>query len=264
MDRKLYSSNFMGHRSFLIIVISLFCLASCSSIAKKPAQIFKDPKALTLLSNTKNKNNSFKTFKGIGKITFINKKKFQTARIAWICSGNKELRIEILGPGGRPVISAACNGKQIYFFSHIKQHLYKKKISDKLINKFTKIPLKFTDIIPLLTGRIPIRKHSFPLLHKKKEFEEDILILKTRSGKLVEKIFLDKKSENVHKIEIFDSKGRLAYKVDFEKLENNKNTTLAKQIKITGDDAAVNLIINRFWTDIDLSPSLFKLESPKT
>ena len=260
MDRKLYNLNFVVIRFFLIIVISLFCLASCSSIAKKPAEIFNDPKALTILSSIKKKNNSFETFKGIGKITFINKNSFQTARVAWICSGNKKLRIEILGTGGRPVISAACNGKQIYFFSHLKQHLYKKKISDKLINKFTEIPLEFTDIIPLLTGRIPVRKHSFPLLHEKKELKEDILILKTTSGKLVEKIFLDKKNGNVHKIKIFNSKGKLAYKAEFEKIENN---SLAKQIKITGDDAEVNLIINRFWIDIDLSPSLFILEAPK-
>ncbi len=259
MDRKLCSSNFIGFRSFLIIIISLFYLASCSSIAKKPAKIFKDPKALALLSGIKKKNNSLETFKGIGKITFVNKKSFQTARIAWICSGNKKLRIEILSPGGRPVITLACNGKQIYFFSHVKQHLYKKKISDKLINKFTGIPLEFTDIIPLLTGRIPIKEHSFPLLHEKKDLDEDILILKTASGELAEKIFLDKSSANVRKIEIFNSKGAPAYKVEFKKIENN---SFVKQIKIIGDDARVNLTINRFWTDIDLSPSLFNLKYP--
>ena len=250
----------------LSAVLILFFFTACSSFDKGSVKIPDREYFSTLvnadllLSEIKRKNYVPDTFKGIGKITLVNKKGFQTARIAWAGSGTEKIRIVILGPGGHPVISMACNGKDIYFLSHADQQLYIKKKSDKIIKKITGIPLQFTDIISLLAGCIPIQKHSVALAGRDKFSNENVLILKTDQRNTAEKIFLNENNIIVQKIEIFNSKGSVSYSAEFKQINNFENCNIPKQIKIISDNVELNLIIDRFWTDVDISPSLFTLD----
>lgn len=249
----------------LTAVLILFFFTACNSFNTDSAKILDRKYFSTsfnadfLLSEIKNNNNIPDTFKGVGKITLLDEKGFQTARIAWAGSGREKIRIVILGPGGHPVISTACNGKYIYFLSHADQHLYIKKKSDKIIKKFTGIPLQFTDIISLLTGCVPIREHSAVLVSRDEFSNKNTLILKKNRHNISEKIFLNENNIIVQKIEVFNSKGGISYSAEFKQIDSFGNCNIPKQIKIVNDNVEINLSIDKFWTDVDISPSLFIL-----
>ena len=176
--------------------------------------------------------------------------------------------MEVLSTAGQPYISIAGDGKKIYFLFHHNKKFYKKSFNADL-NKIISIPVKITDIITLLSGRIPVSKYSNVLLKEDTGPDVSTLILEEKSwgliswgknnGKIREKIFFNTKTKRVKYIEFINPKGSVLYSVTFDGIQKIKGYDIPAGFVISDDDALVHLDIDKYWTDVQIEPSIFEL-----
>ncbi|MDM8550798.1 hypothetical protein QUF72_11995 [Desulfobacterales bacterium HSG2] len=211
-----------------------------------------------MLLALKDRNDALKSFKGIGKIKLRDKNIFHAVRVAWLGTRTGKLRIEVLDVSGRPAASIASDGKWFYFLSHAEQRFYKKRAADPSLKKIVLIPVKSSDIITLLGGRIPIRDHNSVSIIK--DTFGHTLVLKAGFGNIREKIYLDQSKTTVYKIEMFDIFGSLTYRAEFGKVQDVKDYRIPFRMKLSDDkDKSFQLRIDRYWADVPVSPPKFVL-----
>ncbi|MCD6271833.1 MAG: hypothetical protein J7K30_03050 [Deltaproteobacteria bacterium] len=166
--------------------------------------------------------------------------------------------MEILNAAGQPDLSIAGNGKKLYFLFHHNRKFYKKSFNAGL-NKIISIPVKITDIIALLTGRIPILEYNTALLKKDPGSDMPVIILKNGKEKIIEKIVLDVAKKNVRYVELLHSKGSIIYVAAFDGIRKIKVYNIPTGFELSDDDAVVHINIDKYWVDIPVERSIFTL-----
>lgn len=251
---------------YLIFLFAVFSLSACGSLTGRVSERPIDAEvteAMTdarhLLSTLKNQNYQLRSFKGIGKIRFRNKDKMFVARMAWVGSEPGKLRLEVLGVTGQAIFSLASDGRWFYLISHTEDRFYKKRSDDASLTKLISVAVKSSDVLALLGGRVPVYEHDELVLQKMRSGDGRILVLKRWWG-IIEKIYLDESSAKVQKIEAFDITGSLTYRAVFDGMQTVKGYRVPSKLVISNNDGAIfQLDIDRYWTDVSVSPSIFML-----
>ncbi len=250
-----------------IILISCFFFFSCSNAFERtsksrPGRLTEEP--IHLLSKIQNTNSNLKTFKGIGSIHFGTGAQRQKARAAWVGAMNAKLRIEILSISGQPAASLANDGKWLYLHLHQKRRFHKKHSTGSNLKAFFSIPVESQDVVDLLAGRVPIRSHHQVSIVANPSQEGYILILSKRWRGEIERIYLDKEKSRIDKIEILGNQGSIAYRVHFEGRQIVDGFVIPASLDITNTQGdRLKIEIERFWTNVAVSPSMFVLNPPQ-
>jgi len=269
-------------------LIALFCtsflLIGCGTISQhaavrtgEPGLISEAEKARAVLDALVNLNSGLDSFKGIGKATFRSNGTRQSVRVAWMGSGRDRIRIEVLDPAGRPVVSFANDGDWVYLLSRNPPRFYKKRSAGASLKNVLAIPVQSNDIIALISGRAPLREYRSVHLILSEENEnrpgtgrdnppaaERVLVLKRFWGLVVQKIFFDEALNEIRQVEIYDTLGSLAYRAVFESMQNIDGYRVPSALLISNDaDAAFRLDIRRYWADVRVEPSQFVLIPPE-
>ncbi len=263
-------------RYFSLLAI-IFIFPACSSfrdeLVKKPAcfipsskQYMTEVEIRDLVSGFQNRNNQLKAFKGIGKFRILEQGKLLLSeRMAWIGAGKDRIRIAVL-VSGRPAVNIASDGRWIYYqeAGSGKRGLTKKKYSNAAgLEQLIKIPVSLSHIISFLTGRIPIRTFSTVECDSHDEGSRVVLVLK-KWWRIVEKIYLAEKTDNVDAVEMYDPAGLLLYRVVFEKMKQLNGYIVPSRIVISNDNGiSMQIDINRYMVDIPVTDEMFVLESDK-
>jgi len=277
----------------IILLIGSFFFTACSSLTARISERQKDTKAVfearELISALKDQNLDLNTFKGVGKITLWKaSKKSMSNRIAWVGSAPNKLRIVLSTVSGQPVASLASDGQWFYIFNHTQTEFYKRRATHSLMEKVFEIPIRSTDIINILAGRIPISEHKSAVIIEDKHFRgvpsnswprqsikihSDqarglnggyILILKTGWGNIKEKIYLYSNKKDVHKIEVFGLGGDLSYRAEFDNMLNVDGYKIPSSIVFSNDDGSgFQLDVDRYWPHVYVSSSMFVLSPPE-
>lgn len=242
-------------RAVVIIILSLF-ISACATLPR-PEQTAE---AEALLAKLQAKNQGLKSFKGIGTIRFKDKEISQSSRVAWLGSQDGLLRISVLGVAGQPAASIAYNGENLYFFSHLQGQFYKQKSADPDLEKLLSVPMKASELISLLMGRVPVVKYSAALIERNNSGRSCVLILKSGWGRDLEKIYLDDSRNNIEKVEIFD--GSLVYRAEPAEPKRTDNYQIPFALTVSGKKAEFSLSVDRYWINTSLSPDMFVLIQP--
>ncbi len=249
-------------RFFILFNVALFIFA-CGSIVKKepfPKDRYSSPEAVNLVSMLKNTNNTLKTFKGVGTIRLWDKNRFQVVRAAWAGAEPDRFRVELLGISGHPMASLAKNKEWLYFLSHTEKRFYKKRSPDADLKKIILMPVKFDDIIALLTGRAPLDEHSFATVKKNPIRDGYILLLGKKSRNIIEKIYLNENKRQIEKIEVFDKNGKLVYRAIFVGMQKIEEYLVPLRLTISNDDGInFQVDIDKYLANVSVSPSMFVL-----
>lgn len=246
----------------------MFVFSGCAGIRtggpKKtgPGDII-DPQAV--ISRLEEKNAELQYFKGKGKITYWqNNKKNIITGAAWIGLNPDRLRVVLRGVSGQPLVSFASDGKWSYLFLHSQGRFYKKQSSDSDLKRFISIPIGSADMVSMLSGRIPIHKHSSAAVLKDESGNEYVLILKKWWGDVLEKIYVDGLRKDVLKIETFVGNGVLGYRAELYDMRNINGYRIPSRLVFSaGDGPVFQLDIDEYWVDISASPSVFQLTPPE-
>ncbi|MFC1829932.1 hypothetical protein ACFL0O_10000 [Thermodesulfobacteriota bacterium] len=251
-----------------LMLVTVFFLTACAGLMESvPGKtgVEVQHEAAALISMLDEKNAELRTFKGKGKITYWKNDKITlVASAAWIGSEPDRLRVALQSPSGQPLVSFSNDGKWFYLFSHSRGDYYKKRATDANLKRITSIPIKTADMVSILSGRIPVHKYSTAGVLKNESGDGVVLVLKKWWGDTLEKIYFDETREDVRKIEMFAGKHMLVYRTELYGLrEINGYRIPSRLVFSTGDGAVFQLDINRYWTDIAVSPSVFELVSPE-
>jgi outer membrane lipoprotein-sorting protein len=254
---------------FIMLLIAALFLPACSSlvdrISQKPKDFEISAEARELLKLLENQNRTLKTFKGTGRVTFRgSKKKNLTSSIVWIAAVPGKLRIAMRSFSGQPVVSFASDGQWFYLFSHADSKFYKQRAQNATLKKFFSIPINSGDIVSILGGSIPLIQHNKAVVEQKGSEDKYVLILKKRWGNVLQKIYFNKNKSQVRKVEMFGTSGALAYRVEFCGMQTIKGYQVpACLVFSNAEGREFQLDIERYWADVEVSPSAFVLTPPQ-
>jgi outer membrane lipoprotein-sorting protein len=271
-----------------IFFILTFFFSACTILAPRAPERPTDPISLEAektISTLKNQNLELKTFKGVGNIKIRGgNKKDITARIAWVASAPDKIRIALTSVSGQPMISLAGDGHWFYLISHSSGDFYKKSASASFMRRLLGIPVKTEDMVDILAGRVPIHSYDSAILtdNRSQVYSTEghtvstrnggegpgqngyVLVLKKKWGDILEKIYFDEKKKNVHKVEMFDAAGTLAYRVEFDGFQTLNGYRVPSRLIVSNNDGlGFHLDVDRYWTNMSVSPSVFVLTPPE-
>ncbi len=240
--------------------------ASLSRQPEEPLESGSRAEAQVVIFRLRNQNRTLKNFKGIGKIKIRQNQETRIdERIAWVASETDKLNIVVL-VSGHPAIKMATDGKWFYYYEVREGKPFYKKLpaSDDNLKRVTTIPIKTSDIINLLAGRVPLREHHSAILQRPDTDRGYILVLKRRWWGVTEKIFLDETKSRVHQTEFYNRSGSLVYIARFDDMQTIDGYQVPASLSITNaDDIELQFVVNRYWTDVDVSSSMFVLNPPE-
>ena len=253
--------------ALIFVLIALF-FAGCSPLSRKitePADIAAMAEAREVLHTLGSQNKDLKNFKGIGKIRVWQKgNKRIDEKIAWIGSETVKISIAVL-ISGHPAIKIASDGKWVYYYeTRNGEPLYQKyPATDATLRRIVSVPIKPSDIITLLAGRTPLREHHIAVLEKQDFGPGYVLILKKRWSGVVEKIYLEEDKSHVRQIEFFSRSGSLIYRARFDEMQVVNSFQVPARLSISsGESMGFQLEVQKYWTGIPVSPSMFILRPP--
>jgi len=252
-------------QSFILICM-MISLAGCSrmiaNMHKAPYDTQTQERARRLLEYALYKYPAPETFKGIGNIKIMKDNQVENGRIAWMASGADKVRIEILTPYGQPWASFSSDGQHVYILVYTDQRYYKKALSESGLKQIISISVQPEEIISLLSGRPPFFEYSFISIIESEIASGPILVLQKKWWGGYQKIYLDETADNVRKVEIYNGSGELKYKADFlHKIENGDRIPYRLEIS-NGQGTRVQLMVNRYWAEVEISPSAFVITPP--
>jgi hypothetical protein len=211
-------------------------------------------------------NENLNTFKGIGKIKLWTNGNYPISeRVAWVGSEPSKLSLVVLA-SGRPVLKLSTDGKYLYYLDlRRSNHPFKKvRSSDASLEKIVSMPIKSSEVIALLSGRVPVNEHSSVSLISEFSGNGYVLVLKKRRKGVVQKIYLDRDKKRVRKLEMFSPREKLLYRAEFESMQSIHGFQVPLRLVISNDKGAgFSLDIDRYIANVSVSPSLFVLKPPK-
>jgi len=260
-------------KHIICIISTVVLLAGCGSLGARLSRPPEDlpesaamAEARVVLAGLSNQNRRLTNFKGLGKIKLrYHQKTRLDETIAWVASETAKLNIVVL-VSGHPVIKMASDGKWFYYYEAREGRPFYKKMpaSDANLKRITGIPIKTADIIDLLAGRIPLREHHSAALERPDSGKDYVLVLKRRWWGVTEKIRLDETKSTVHSAEFYSRSGSLVYRARFDAMQTIDGYRVPALLSISnGDGVDMQLVINRYWADVDVSASMFVLNPPE-
>ncbi len=205
-----------------------------------------------LLAGLYTNNQNLKTFKGIGEIRLWQASGFQTARAAWMATLDGRIRIEILGPAGRPLIKLAYDGKTLYWFQASSgDGLRQKRIRNPNLARLIDVPLSTHELIFFLAGKFPLYENRQVAL------DADQLELTHGPGGLRETIRLAQDHEEVESVSFYAGE-KLRYKTELSDYRQEDGFSIPFRLVFsTGAAAGLEIRVERFWPNTAVSSRQF-------
>jgi len=209
-------------------------------------------------------NAALKNFKGVGRLTIRKDGKVQMdERLAWVGSDPLKLSV-VLFAAGFPAVRMAGDGEWFYFQDGESPDAPVKKVrsSDPDFKRLLSIPIQASDILELMRGRIPIREHRSARLQPLASGNGYALLLMKTWG-VHQKIFLDETQSVVRQTEVYDSSGNMLFQANFLEMQLVDGYKVPLRLAVSNDEkVVVQLVVERYWADVPVTPSMFVLGSP--
>ncbi|MCK5837086.1 MAG: hypothetical protein KAH09_07455 [Desulfobacula sp.] len=134
----------------------MLILSGCTSI-RPDINPLLDQKAAVLSRQAKSFNQHIIASKGTGWARLDTKTRTDKYKIAWAAVSPNKIRITFL-LSGLPVETIVTNGEKIIFVSHTRAHArYSYTAKDPDMKNYIRVPVKLSEMISLLLGRLPVR-----------------------------------------------------------------------------------------------------------
>jgi len=247
----------------IAILMMLLLLPACHKmVGREPGFAFPDApqNVQQILSVIKSKNDSARSFKGIGKISVWDENGSRTSRAAWAGAIDGRLRIEFLALPGQPVAKFVYDGEHYYFISQADPEQHQRACSDPLLTQVAGVPIRVSEVVNFLAGGIPIYDHDSVALEPLASPGGYALVFKKRWLGVVQKIYLDPSRSAVLKVEIYKW-WKKVYQVAFDQVRTVNDHRIPFDMTISnGQDQGFRVSTDRYWADALVTPSMFSLE----
>ncbi|MCU0560252.1 MAG: hypothetical protein MUD16_08675 [Desulfobacterales bacterium] len=254
----------------LLGLLSGLLLAGCASlpgVLEGPPAPPEDPaaaaEARALVEALQAANSGLATMKGLGRLTVRHGDRVQLdERMAWV--GAPPLRLSVvLFAAGFPALRMAGDGEWLYYQDGQEAGAPVKRIraSDPDLERILSISIQTSDIIALISGRLPIKEHSSArVVPVASGSGRALQLLKGRHVR--QTVFFDDAASEARQMQVFDS-GTLLYQANFVEMQRVGRYKVPLRLTISNAaGTSVQLLVERYWADVPVSPEMFVLAAP--
>jgi len=258
-------------RVILLMVLAAALLGGCSSltgVVDSQPEIPEDPavtaEALRVIAQLQQANGALKTFKGIGRLTVRQEGKVQVdERMVWVGAPPLKLSL-VLFAASFPALRMAGDGEWFYYQDGQEPGAPVKRIraSDPDFKRILSIPIQASDIIALMCGKMPLKEHNRATIQPLASGQGYVLLL--MDGRSVrQKIFFDETKSETRQTEVYDSWGRLVFQANFVEMQVVSGYRVPSRLVVSrGKDAMVQVLVEKYWVDVPVTPEMFVLALP--
>ncbi|HIC90999.1 MAG TPA: DUF4292 domain-containing protein [Syntrophaceae bacterium] len=206
----------------VFISLGLLPLLGCApkKALKRPSFI---PSSHHLINTIHERNESIRSLKGIGKITYVNGDKKQHGKILVMGLKPTYLRFDVIGFWGNPTLSFITDGTQISLLSYSERRLYKGNIDSQGFCQIWPLALGIQNILSIISGNIPLIEYGREEVEYSLKEALYVIQLISKDGSKKQKIWLDVSNLNCVKGEVVDHKEGLLFRIEFAKFKKAGN-----------------------------------------
>lgn len=246
----------MKRCGFVCLAVALVLTAACQPRIKQDVRE-GETRAEHLLARLYHRNQTLQTFKGIGNIRIWNAAGSQSARIAWIGGTDGRLRVEILGPAGRPLIKMAYDGGCFSYYSMDTREVRQHRLANPKLEHLIDVPVTIQELVYYLAGRFPVYTHRQVEMPRTDGAAGDQLLLKGRWSRVVEKITLTPDHAAVSAVSLYDGQN-LTYTAKLSDYRQIDGFSIPGQIVLTnGKDAGFAIRVHQYWPNVSVEDEQF-------
>ena len=255
----------------IILAFMIACLLSSCAAIRPTRDLTITPVERTaqvrdLLSTLEIQNEALVNFKGIGNITIRQNGLTQfDQRVAWIGEKPVKFSIAVL-ISGYPAVKLAADGRWLYYLEVQGQETQFRKIatSDPDLKRLILIPISISDIIALLSGRIPLPEFDSVEFIQEISDQQFALVLTDSWWGIQQKIFYDATLSRIQRVEVYHRSGSLRYRAEVESTQQVDGFEVPRRLRLSNDDGTDFLLdIHRYWVNVEVPPSVFVLTPPQ-
>ncbi len=215
-----------------------------------------ETRAERLLGRLYHRNQTLQTFKGIGSIRIWNAAGSQSARIAWIGDMDGRLRVEILGPAGRPLMKLAYDGGCFSYYSMDTREVRQHRLANPNLDRVTDVPVTIQEMVYYLAGRFPVYAHGEVDMIRTEAAADQLGLRRFWSG-MVEKITLSPDHAAVSAVSIYDGQS-LSYTAKLSDYRQVHGFSIPWQIVLSnGKEAGFAIRIHQYWPNVSVEDQQF-------
>jgi len=246
-----------GVLSGLFYFIALIIFSSCAQIRPKTLPS-DDLKALSLANRVKSFNQHITAGKGSGWLTLQTSSKTTKFKVAWAAVFPNKIRITFL-LSGYPVETIVATGEKVTFFSHIGEHPKRSYMSkDPDMKGFIKVPVKLSEMILVLLGRLPVKKFDDSYFSPSDPSLSTVILNQKWQGR-TQSLQIDGDGKVVG-LKSKDDSGNLLYEIGITKYKTYGLDDIPVMIELTGiEREKVTLEILNFLPNPSIKESVFRL-----
>ena len=210
-----------------------------------------------LLARLYHRNQKLQTFKGIGSIRIWNAAGSQSARIAWLGDMDGRLRVEILGPAGRPLMKLAYDGECFSYYSMDIREVRQHRLANPNLDRVTDVPVTIQEMVYYLAGRFPVYAHGEVDMIRTGAPAGDQLVLRRFWSGMVEKITLSPDHTSVSDVSIYDGR-HPAYTAKLSDYRQVHGFSIPWQIVLSnGKEAGFAIRMHQYWPNVSVEDQQF-------
>ncbi len=254
--------KFISH--LLPVLLSVFLLGGCAGLTTRFEPRFLTPEARQAVAALEAGQTLPTAFKGLGKLKLRTDGRQRVVRLAWLVELPEKMRFEVLAPSGQSLYTISADENYIYLRPPPSAGEIKKiRAGNMNLERFTGVPARKTDLLRLLSGRLPVRVYDTAELVKDGTGGY-ILNLRRRWHGVVERVYFDRNLKRPYKVELLGGwKDRPEYSTAIRSWQQVDTLEVPREILLEGPEGGLaTLTIRRYWPETDIAEEKFVLADP--
>ncbi|MEE4362538.1 MAG: DUF4292 domain-containing protein [Desulfotignum sp.] len=246
-------------KPFHILVLTALVCAVCLTGCAKPRPVTDpvlDKTAWQSAAAIRKMNQDIRTSKGTGRVRLESGNSIQTFQIAWAAQAPDRVRMTFTA-SGLPVETIVADGSRVTFISHTGRHRpYSPASENPDLEPYTQVPVRLSDLISLLLGRIPVQNFDDAWFLPDDPFR---IRLRKKFSSLSQEMLLHP-DDTLNMLRLLDRENTARWEIHYHAFDRIKKHMVPVHMTITsGSLQKVQVRITRFWPNIPVKESVFQL-----
>lgn len=240
---------------FFVCLLCFACLSGCG-VPRPQTDPTLDAKAHESAEALNTLNQDIVTSKGTGHLRVESTSGIQTFQMAWAAQAPDRVRLTFTVLAS-PVETIVADGNAVTFVSHTGRHKpHTATSSDPDLEPFTGVPLKLSDLIRVLLGQIPIQRYSDAWFSS--EDRSRIQLHRKFTTNFQELLLAS--DQPLQALRLKNRHNDILYEIQYHGFDTIDHRQIPVHLTISdGNSRQVRISITRFWPDIPVKESVFRL-----
>jgi outer membrane lipoprotein-sorting protein len=150
----------LGQGALLVLLLAGMLLGSACVPRRPPPPPIPAELGQELLQRVEAQNRAFRSLEGLARVRLTSEERSQSSTQVLFAEGPDRFRAEVLSPFGQPLLVITADGRELRVLLPGEGRFYRGEASAENLARFTRIPLGFETLVPLLLYQVPLIPHD--------------------------------------------------------------------------------------------------------